>query len=88
MQILCRLLEICSVSTVLNFEVKYPQESFGKVTVTSVSHLLNCIGGNVSFLGVQIRKTPFFRCNGFFMFLLSLLNFINHGNSLDEVFTV
>ena len=50
-QILCGLLEICSISSVLYLEVKYPLESLGKVTITSVSYLSNYIGGNVSFLG-------------------------------------
>ena len=50
-QILCELLETCSISSVLCFEAKYPQESFGEVTVTSVLYPLICIGGNVRFLG-------------------------------------
>ena len=54
-QILRVLFEICSISSVLNSEVKYPRKSFRKVTVTSVLHLLNCIGERVSFLGTMVQ---------------------------------
>ena len=50
-QIRCVSPQICSISSVLNFKVKHPQEFFGKITVISVSYLSNCMGEILSCFG-------------------------------------
>ena len=77
-QILCMLFEICSVSSVFNFEVKCRRESFGKITVTFVSYLLNCIGKSVTFLAAKIKSVPFLGAMAFshFYCLFQILRLI------------
>ena len=49
-QIRCSLPQTCSILSVLNFEVNYPQELSGKITMTSLSYLSYCTKGILRFV--------------------------------------